>query len=149
MSVSAAPTFKAAFYAAAVAALPDTVRVSYGHPGTSFLEDDIVAVMGATGDQTPATMGTPRSREETIRLEVVVSSYRGGGAEAEPVAEAAAFALLGTLETYVRLTDPTVGGTVRLCQLEEWRAEPATDEALLTQGRQVELTATFRAEVRI
>lgn len=146
---SQAGPFKEAFTAIITTAIADpTVLVSFGHPGMSDA-DDIIGVGKVVSDQKQATVSPNRSREETIELTVCISIYRGGGIEQEQIASDRAYALLGLIEKYVRLTDTTVGGTVRDCFLTSHESDGSTDKDLLAQGRLIEVTAVFTARVRI
>lgn len=155
MSASAtiAADFKNNFYAAVrdlMAAGPDTayVLVAFGQPGT-FDPDDIVSIARVSEQQTEATISTNRTRNETITLEVLISCYRGGGPEMEQVASDRAYQLLRMIETQVRVTDTTVGGTCWWCFLQSHESAGATDPALIDQGRTIEITAMFEARARI
>jgi len=151
-SATAAHAFKAAFVAAiqGLYAADDTVLVTFGHPGPQVVNyPDAVAVMGIEVTQEPATISTNRAREETITATVAISSWRPGGAEVEATAAAAAYGILQAIETYVRVTDTTLGGVVRHCFLTGHRSEGATDPAALADGRTIEIEATFTAHVRI
>ena len=148
---TAAPAFKKAMHQAAVTLwrISDpNVLVSFGHPGIAK-PDDIVGFMDIRSNQEPATLGTNRSREETLELDVLFSIYRGGGAEQEVVCSDRAYYLLGQLENFVRTTDTTVGGTVRHCFLASHTSDGATDPQVLSAGRFIEVTATFQAQARI
>jgi len=141
--------FKQAFYDAAVDLLAgDSVGVSFGHPGTNQT-NDIVAFLGVRVEQDPATFGTNRSREEVLTLTVVISCYRGGGAALEKVCSDRAYELLRILETYVRVTDTTLGGVVRHCFLTAHESDGATDPRSLAKGRTIEIAAVFTAHARV
>lgn len=147
-----AAEFKNAFHTAAVAlwatAEPD-VQVAFGHPG-KFQADDIVAFGRVTSDQVPPTMGTNRSREETLTQEVMFSIYRGGtGTDVEKVCSDRAYQLLDDLSEMVRVTDTTLGGVVRDCFLTSHESDGETDAAVLAKGRLIEIRATFTAHTRI
>lgn len=146
-----AAAFKNAMVDAAVTAIDDTdVMVCYGHPGTN-LPPDIVSFGKVTCVQTPGPMSaTRRSRDLTLTVEVTVSIYRGGpDPQTEKVCGDRAYALLTLLEEYLRVTDPTLGGLVWWCFLTEHESTGTTDPDLLTQGRLIEITATFTAQARI
>jgi len=148
---SVAPAFKLAVYEAARALWAESdpdVLVSFGHPGQSQ-PDDIVGLMDIRSQQDPATIGSNRSREEILELDVLVSIYRGGGPEAEIACTARGYELLGALEVLVRSTDTTLGGVVRECFLIGHTSDGSTDPAVLAKGRVIEITATFQAKARI
>lgn len=151
-SATAAQAFKAALVTAITTAVNDSsVLVVFGQPsaGQISLFNDIVSVARVEAEQNPATYGTNRSREEILTATVVISCWRPGGPEVESVASDAAYALLEAAERYVRVTDTTVGGTVRHCFLVAHSSEGDTDPARLARGRTIEIEATFRAAVRI
>ena len=124
------------------------VQVTFGHPGPTQL-NDIVAFMDVTASQEPATFGTSRSREEELVLTVMFSVYRAGGPTMEKVAFDRAIELQSDLEEYFRVTDTTVGGSVRECFLTNIRIASATDEQTLAAGRLVEIEATYSAKARV
>lgn len=126
----------------------EPVHVSNGHPGPVQI-DDIVAIMGVTAEQEPATYGTSRGREETLTVTVMFSIYRAGGADMEKVAADRAYELLGELEEYVRVTDTTVGGAVRECFLTSHRSDGSTDPQVIASGRLYEIEAVFTAKARV
>lgn len=150
-SVTAAQSFKAAMVAAMQTLTAGTdVLVTFGSPGQQVLNfDDSVSFEDLASEQSPATMSTNRSREETLTLLVVVESFRAGGPEAEPIASGAAYSLLALLERQVRMTDTTVGGTVRDCFLTAHRSQGFTSPAEMAQGRTCVVEATFTAHVRV
>jgi hypothetical protein len=85
--------------------------VSAGDPG-NYSPDLIVAVMGVTAPVTRPTMGTGRSRDERVTIQVLFSAYVHGGIEAQQPANQAAWAASDQLITYLR-TSPNekLGGT--------------------------------------
>lgn len=151
-SATAARAFKAALVEA-IRTLVDAeqVLVSFGYPAPADLKAyrDAVAVTRVDVDQDVATLSTNRSREETLRLTVVISCWRPGGADQEEVASDAAYGLLEVIERHVRLTDTTVGGTVRHCFLVSHTSDGETDPQALASGRTIEIEAVFEAAVRI
>jgi len=145
--------FKKAFHAGIkelFAEDPDTEHayVVFGQP-TTYVPDDIVAFGRLTAGQDAATMGTNRSREETLTLDVTVSCFRGGDEEAEIATAERAYELLRRIEHHVRMTDTTLGGVVRECVLTSHESEGATPEDLIEEGRVTEVIATFTARARI
>jgi hypothetical protein len=143
-----ANAFKVALVAAIRSVVDPAVLVTYGHPGMAN-EADMIGVSRVTSTQAVATLGTNRSREETLTVEVQISCYRRGGVEQELVAGAQAYALLGLIERQVRMVDTTVGGTVRQCFLTSHEADGETDPVELAEGRCIEIVATFTAQARI
>jgi hypothetical protein len=148
VTTSAGPTFKDAFVTAAETLWAGTdVQVAFGHPGM-HMADDLVVFGAVSSEQNPATFGQ-RSREEILTLEVVVSVYRGGDSEMEKVTSDRAYALLAQLEQYARVTDTTIGGSVRHCFLASYSSTGVTDPNVLAAGRETDITAQFVAAVRI
>jgi hypothetical protein len=149
--VSAAPAFKKALYAAAVAlwaADNPRVYVTYGSPAFDPYPD-VVSFGVSSAESDPATIGPRRQREESLTQEVIIYCFRAGGQEQELVALERAYELLGELEGYVRVTDTTLGGVVRECFLTNHASDAATDQDVLAAGRMHVLTATFSAKNRI
>lgn len=145
--------FKKAFYEAIktlFAGDPETehVYVVYGQPA-NYQPEDIVAFGRLTTGQDAATLGTNRSREETLTLDVIVSCFRGGSEDAEIVTAERAYDLLRRIEHYARMEDTTLGGIVRTCVLSSHESEGATPEETLDEGRVTEVAATFTAKARI
>ena len=149
-TATAAHAFKAAMVAAMRALVDEgTCLVTFGHPGASVSNfPDAVAFTRIDSVQDPATLGTNRAREETLTLVAQISCWRPGEAD-DATASDAAYGLLEVLERHVRVTDTTIGGTVRQCFLESHSSEGATDPDVLVRGRMIEIEATFVAVTRI
>ncbi len=145
---TAVAAFKDAAFAIGQTLWPSGVQVAFGHPGSVQL-DDIVSFGDVSAVQEFATYGPARSREEELELTVLFSVFRAGGAEMEKVAWDRAIALQAQFEEYVRVTDTTVGGSVRECFLTGIRVSSATDENTLASGRLVEIEAVYGAKVRV
>jgi hypothetical protein len=79
----------------------NSTLVSPGDPG-DYQPDIIIAVMGIRAPVTQPTMGTNRSRDERIEIDVVVSAYVHGGPEAQQPANQAAWAASDTIVAYFR-----------------------------------------------
>lgn len=152
-ATTAAPAFKAAMVEAMRdLVVEDNVLVTFGAPGQDALNfNDVVSFEDVTSEQEPATIGPNRPREEVLTLQVVFESFRPGGQDMEQVASDAAYELLGRLERHVRVTDTTVGGTVRQCFLTTHRSSGMTEPEDLKalDGRLIQVEATFVALVRI
>ncbi|WP_115790037.1 hypothetical protein [Arthrobacter silvisoli] len=145
--------FKKAFYEAIKQLMADDpatphVYVVFGTPA-SYEPDDIVSFGRVTSGQAVATLTTNRSREETLTVEVRISCFVGGAEEAEIAASERCYELLRMIERHVRMTDTTVGGTVRTCFLTSHESDGETPEELLEQGRVIDVTATFTAAARV
>ncbi len=145
--------FKKAFYSAVKTLMAEDyetehVYVVFGQPAT-YQPDDIISFGRITIGQDAATMSTNRSREETLTVEVTISCARGGDEDAEIACSERCYELLRMIERYVRMTDTTVGGTVRQCFLTSHESDGSTPEEFLEQGRVIDVTATFTASARI
>jgi hypothetical protein len=124
------------------------VSVFFGYPDT--LEPwDVVAVEGISSEQSAANIGPRRAREELLTLTIQISVFRAGGGDQEIVTADRAYDLLGRIERYIRLEDPTVKGTVRQCFLLDHDSDGTTDESTLQNGRVTDITARFAANARI
>jgi hypothetical protein len=150
---TAAHAFKKAFRDAAVTLYAEdlnTAKVSvvFGRP-TNFLEADVVAFTRLSSDQSPATLSTNRSREELLELDVIISCFVPGGEEAEEAASDRGYDLLRRLERFARMTDTTIGGTVRECFLLRHDSDGLSGKTVVKTGRNIFITATFQAKVRI
>ena len=152
-SATAAQAFKAALVAAMQTLVVDRdpqVLVSFGHPGQDMANwADLVAFTDTDSEQETATMGTNRSRNETLTQTVQISCYRPGGADQESVASAAAYGLLELLEHHVRVTDTTLGSLVLWCFLTSHRCTGETAPDLLMDGRTIDIEATLTARARV
>lgn len=152
MTVSAAPTFKAAVFAACQSIYADPILVTYGHPG-ALSADDMVAVMNATSSQDVGPLGPPRARDETLTCDVIVSCFRGG-TDQQTVTERA-YTLLGLLETYLQdagvtaSTQITLGGSVLWARVTDHALAETESPEDLALGRIAEITATVTARARI
>lgn len=129
---------------------PDTAdaMVCPGLPGT-FDAPDLLVFGRVSMSQSPATMGTNRSREETLTVELTISCFMGGDEDQELPSQERAFELLGKIEYYVRMTDTTLGGVVRQCFLTSVDTDGETPPEYSAKGRAVDVTATFTAQNRV
>ena len=152
MSVSVAPAFKAALYAACQTLYPTPSLVCYGNPG-ALSANDIVGVMNVSSQQDVATMSNLRRREETLTVEVIFSCWRGG-LDQKTVTERA-YTMLGQLETYLQdsgntpSTQITLGGVVRECRVISHDLAETANPDDLAVGRIAEITAVVVAHARI
>ena len=123
------------------------VGVFWGEPGPAFPRE-FVCIMGAQVDVAAATMGTTRTRDETIRTQINIVANRQG-TDAQQQSAARAYTLLAALETRLRTDDPTLGGACWQClvtRIEESGGTPPGDRAA---GRYTEIIAELTARVRI
>lgn len=139
----------------ALFAADSTVKVAYGTPGKGNYTD-VISVGDMQTELDFATMGNRRNREATMRARVQVWVYRGGsdGEGAEQAAGDRAYALLNTIEEYVRQDtsyggDTTLGGVVRQCFCTKHDSDGMTDPADMARGRQILITAEFTALARV
>lgn len=123
------------------------VQVGYGVP-ISDPEADQVVVLDVGADQDPATMGTGRSRDEVLTIDVGFSCFRAGVDDDREPTEGA-FALLKRLEEHIRTTDPTIGQAVLWCFLTELQTTGRTATGNLGAGRLIYVLARFTARARI
>lgn len=148
---SAAPQIKDALYTISANLFKDDpgVLVTFGHPGTAS-NDDMICWLGIRTQQAEGPFSTSnRGREETVEVDVFVSSMVAGEADYDKPASDRAYWLLGQIENYVRTTDTTLGQLVRHCFLSATSSKGATEPATLPNGRTIDLLATFTAHVRI
>lgn len=101
-------------YASVTGADGESVLVSLGDPG-QYQPATIVAVgMDVRLPIARPTAGTGRSREITAEIDVIISVYVPGGAEAQALAIGAALTLQGLLETHLRTSpNETLSGACR------------------------------------
>lgn len=134
--------------------------ITFGHPGAERADD-----MLYFGDwrvvQEPGPLSrSNRARDEAIEFDVVASSYRGGGWEAEIAAADASQVIIQDFEYYVRQTNtelattPGAGdGVARYCFMVRAESSSFTvvsdEDPRIAVGRNVSITATFAAVVRI
>lgn len=123
--------------------------VCWGKVGAN-VPDQYVEFHGTDNTEAPATMGTNRTSEETLRLETMWWVTRFGDAEiVGPEADLYLFDRLAELEHYVRVTNTTLGGVVRHCRVTTF----ATDDAAMNRdnsyGRLSAAVAIFEAKVRL
>lgn len=147
---TAAPAFRTAIVDAARELWPieGTVQVADGHPGVTQL-DDLISILGVEAEQEPGPISNRRIRDEKLTLDFVAWCYRAGGPEQEPIARAAAYALVMELAEYVRVTDTTLGGAVKWCFLSSHREEGTLDDDVIAEGRLVTIYAQLTAEARV
>jgi hypothetical protein len=149
MATSRGKAIKANLYARCQALFP-TAAVHYGLPPTDQA-DDIVCIGeagtadGLRGEQETRTLSTNRSREETVFVSVLISSWRGTS-DQQTVSELV-FDAMGLLENDLR-TDPTITGACRDADVVGWQLSETEWEAL-PQGRYAELDVTIRCRARI
>lgn len=134
--MSAGHAAKVALAAGLTALFPDAA-VTNGPPSQD-LAGAIVAVMGVRSELTPD--GLDRGRMETLDITVILSQFVGGGDQATPTA--AVYDMLGDLESYLLVTNPTLSGAVlgnigvTSTELDEW---------ITPQGRTSALSVNVRA----
>lgn len=154
-TTSRAAAFKAAFYnhARTVLFAPGEAINEAGQVETFFgrpvqFPPDIVAFGAVRSTQEHATMGTNRSREEQLELDITISVQRGGRDDDQYVSDRA-YEILGILEEYARVTDTTIGDTVIECALVRHTSEGATTPEVRKHGPCVDINATFAARARV
>lgn len=149
---TAALAFKTAFFDAATALWATSMpafQVSWGRIGTS-VPDQYLEVLGTSNDLEAATMGTNRTREETIRLETMWWVTRFGSPEfTAREADEYLYARLRELEQHIRVDNITLGGAVRQCFLVEHATANSETNRDNTYGRLSAAIAVWEAKVRI
>ena len=148
-AVSAAPALRLALIAVCRELFDGTdVEVFSGVPGRGYVPAKSIEIQGVETDQSAATFGSSRGREESLSIDVLIGISDGGGEEVDiPITEEA-YDVLGKLEYYLRVTDTTLGGVVRECMLTRTTQVGATEDQIAS-GRFIEITATFTAKNRI
>jgi len=152
MPTSRGKAIKANLYARCQALFPN-VAVHYGLPPTDQA-DDIVCI-GEAGtadalraDQEAASLGTSRSRNETVFVSVLISSWRG--TDDQQLVTELVFDAMALLEADLR-NDPTIAGAIANgpgADVIAWQLTETPWEAL-PQGRYAELDVTIRCRGRI
>ena len=129
--------------------------VSAGDPG-EYQPDLIIALMGLKGPITQPTMGTNRSRDKHIQIDLIVSSYVHGGVEAQQLANENAWAAMDQIETYLRASpNEKLGGACYNSFVEvtdmvpsvSWERGDGGEPA--PAGRIADITAIVTAWIRI
>lgn len=150
--VLAAYEFKQAFYTVAKELFKTShpeFEIVRGLIGAN-IPDEYMQVLGTSTDHEAATMGSNRTREETIQLETQWFIFRHGEVDADQEAEDYLFARLGELEKHIRVNDITLGGVVRHCLLSTIATDSARIEnAGTSQGRLAAAIAIWEAPIRI
>lgn len=130
-----------------------SAAVHYGLPPTDQA-DDIVCIGEAgtadplRGEQAVAAMGTNRSRNETVYVSVLISSWRG--TTSQQLVTELVFDAMALIENDLR-TDPTIAGAVPNgpgADVVGWQLTETEFEAL-PKGRYAELDVTIRCRSRI
>jgi hypothetical protein len=152
MATSLGKAIKANLFTRCRALYPNAA-VHYGLPPTDQA-DDIVCIGeagtadGLRADQETATLGTNRSRNETIFVSILISSWRGTS-DQQLVTELV-FDAMALLENDLR-TDPTIAGAIPNgsgADVIGWQLTETEWEAL-PKGRYAELDVTVRCRGRI
>jgi hypothetical protein len=123
--------------------------VSYGWPLEGRDRPDLMAFMDIRTEQSTATLGTNRSRDEDIWITLLVDTFRAGEANDDQVPTAAGIDYVRRLERHIRMTDPTLGGLAHHCMLDRLQTMAASDPKYVAAGRLVRIDCDFRARVRI
>ena len=144
--MNSAPAVKSALVALMRSMWDAPTLVTYGAPG-SYLPDEIAAVMGQRIEVTRPTMGTNRSREETVETDVTFSVFMPGADEAQQDATERAYAMALQLDERLRTApNEALGGACR----DAWTTRGELAESRWTSsprggsiaGRLAELTVT-------
>ncbi len=141
---SAAPALKAALYTVLTGLYPAPTVVAYGPPG-GYLDDEVVSISNVSSSSVVATLSPNHSREETLEVTVIYSVTNGGGYEIQQTVTERAYAMLGALEYYIKVTNPTIAGTVRDAYIISHDMEEAAPEG----SRNCQIVAVLQAHARI
>jgi hypothetical protein len=115
-----------------------------------IVNNDWVFATETQSDVNPENLGPRRMLEEKITLHLSIGAWRPGGDQAaEDAAFNRAFDLLGRIQQYIRVTDPTLGGVVLWCLPGSSDSLGATTEGDSGDGRLTEIAATFVCSHRI
>lgn len=150
MPTTTGKAIKANLFALAQTLYPTPWLVSYGLPSTD-LPDDVCTIgeagtsNGASGEQEAKTLGTSRSREETVYVSLLLSRWRGS--DSQQVVTELAFDALATLEASLR-SEPTISGACRTADVVSWELEETAFDQLPT-GRYAEIAVRIRCRTRI
>lgn len=149
MATSRGKVIKANLYARCQALFPDAA-VHYGLPPTD-LANDIVCVGEAgtadtlRGSQETGPMSPNRSRNETVYVSVLISSWRG--TTSQQLVTELAFDAMALIEDDLR-ADPTIAGACRDADVIDWQLRE-TEEEDLADGRYAQLDVVVRCKTRI
>ena len=148
---TAAPLVKAALVTLLTSAFASdgTVTVSYGDPGAAYT-DVLVQVTDVEAEQEVAALRVRPSRDERLRVTVVISTYAGGGPEAQQAVTERAYQVFAVLADAVR-ADSTIGGTCLTAGVAEhvMTEMDAADLDNGTQGRMAGIAVVIAAHARI
>lgn len=144
--------FKAALFDAATtlwATSHPELLVNWGSLAGPNIPDEYVLFLGTDSDQTPATLGTNRSREETLHVELQFFVTRWGEVGAAREADDYMYERIGELERYCRMTDTTLGGVVRHCFLASHITDARSFMRNNVAGHLAAAIVRFEAKARI
>jgi hypothetical protein len=149
MASSSGKAIKANLFTRCQALYPGAM-VTYGLPGTDKANDIVCIGEAGTadtsrGEQEARTLSTNRSREETVYVSLLISSWRG--TQNQQLVTELAFDAMALLEADLR-TDPTIAGACRESGVVDWRLNETEFEDL-TEGRYAQLDITVRCKTRI
>lgn len=148
MAASRGKAIKANLFTRCQALFPGA-DVTYGLPRNDLAAD--IVCIGEAGtadtlraDQETRTMG-PRTREETVFVAVLISSWRG--TSNQQLVTELVFDAMGLLEDDLR-SDPTIAGACREAHVVDWRLTETEFEDM-ADGRSAQLDVTLRCRTRI
>lgn len=153
--MTAAAAAKAALYADCQALFAAPILVTYG-PTSLYLPMDIISVLDVRSVQVEGPISSQRRREEYLELDGRVSTYVGGGAEAQQTATETAYGYLVSISSYLQdvgvspSTKATLNGAVRFARMNQHSMhEPDEEEADISLGRFCLIDFTIIARTRI
>lgn len=141
-----APDIKAELVTALRTLFPVPVKVSYGAPWGDLV-DEFIAVGNMESRNDLATMGTPRSREETVQITITISCW--SGSPDQQVVTERAYSMLQDIEEYLQLTDPTLAGTVRTARVVSHALTETAEPDDAGNGRYAEVEAVIECRARL
>lgn len=149
-SPSAAKAAKAALVSVCRILWPEPVHVTYGPVGTNE-PDDNVEILDVAFTEAEARQSPQRRRWHEFTITGRISTFRGGGEEAQQAASEDALDMLDQLADYLQdagvsgSTQTSLGGTVEWARLSAF--DLAEEEEDIEYGRQAYLEFTVSGRV--
>lgn len=104
------------------------VDITFG-PSWPVTKDAWVSQQGISSDTAEGPLGPSRQQAETITLYLEVGAWVAGtGDQVATAAFDRTFALLSTIQNYIRVSDITLGGTVLWCIPGSSQSDGVADE---------------------
>ncbi|MEB0200555.1 hypothetical protein QN354_02145 [Cryobacterium sp. 5I3] len=123
------------------------IALGYRWPPVGY---DWVSVLDTESEIDPKNIGPARQLNETLTVTVNVGSWNPEHDDDQrEVTFRRAFAILGTIQTHIRVNDIELGGAVLWCVPGRSSSTGATPEERAQFGEFTEISATFVAQHRI